>query len=153
MRNSIPMIKQFGTVKRVIKYLKGTKSKGIMFSSAPNAQLSAFVKFLIDNQVTSMCDANWGPQDESKPKENEKRKMELFKTRSISGFLLWFGGPMHWISKHQAITARSTAEAEIYATDECIKALQHVSFLIDGLNLVAEHPTYRKKRTFYNLKA
>jgi hypothetical protein len=145
---SKPTSKHIQSVKRVIKYLKGTKSKGIMFSSTPNTQLSAFVKFPIDTQITSMCDANWGPQDQSKPQPNEKRQLELFKTRSISGFLLWFGGPMHWVSKRQAITARSTAEAEIYATDECTKALQHVSFLIDGLNL---RNTYMKApTTIYN---
>jgi hypothetical protein len=55
---------------------------------------------------------------------------------------------MHWVSKQQAITARSTAEAEIYATDECTKALQHVSYLIDGLNL---RNTYMKSpTTIYN---
>ena len=43
--------------------------------------------------------------------------------------------PIHWTSKRQLITARSSAEAEIYATDECIKSLQHLSYLIDGLQL------------------
>jgi hypothetical protein len=100
---SKPTTKHIDSVKRVIKYLKGTKSKGIMFSSTPNTQLSAFVKFPINNQITSMCDANWGPQDQSKPRNDEKRRLDLFKSRSISGFLLWFGGPMHWISKRQTI--------------------------------------------------
>jgi hypothetical protein len=145
---SKPTSKHNKSIKRVIKYLKGTKSKGIMFSSTPNTQLAAFIKFPIDTQITSMCNANWGPQDQSKPHQNKKRKLELFKTRSISGFLLWFGGPMHWVSKRQTITARSTAEAEIYATDECTKALQHVSFLVDGLNLCN---TYMKSpTTIYN---
>jgi hypothetical protein len=119
-----------------------------MFSSTPNTQLSAFVKFPIDNHITSMCDTNWGPQDQSKPNYNEKCQLELFKSRSISGFLLWFGGPMHWISKRQTITARSTAEAEIYATDECTKSLQHVSFLIDGINLCDEY--MQSPTTIYN---
>jgi hypothetical protein len=32
-------------------------------------------------------------------------------------------GPLHWFSKHQSVTAGSSAEAEIYATDECVKFL------------------------------
>ena len=53
----------------------------------------------------------------------------------MSGFLFWLNGPIHWMSKRQSITARSSAEAEIYATDECVKGLLHLSFLVDGLNL------------------
>lgn len=44
-------------------------------------------------------------------------------------------GPLHWSSKRQTITACSSAEAEIYTTDECVKALLHISFLVDGLKL------------------
>jgi hypothetical protein len=33
-------------------------------------------------------------------------------------------GPLHWFSKHQSVTAGSSAEAEIYATDECVKFLR-----------------------------
>ena len=84
-----------------------------------------------------MCDANWGPQDASKPTKNPP-ELELFKTRSLSGYLLWLNGPVHWQSKWQTITARSTAEAEIYATDECVKALLHVDQLVSGLNLKSQ---------------
>ena len=126
-------------VKHVIRYLKGTKSKGIAFSTAPNSKLESFVKFPIcPSTITSLCDANWGPQDQSKPKPNESREIEPFKTRSLSGFLLWYGGPLHWVSKRQTITARSSAESEIYATDECTKSLLHLSFIVDGFHLTTE---------------
>jgi hypothetical protein len=39
------------------------------------------------------------------------------------------------VLKRQSITACSSAEAEIYATDECTKSLLHMSFIIDGFNL------------------
>jgi hypothetical protein len=39
------------------------------------------------------------------------------------------------MSKRQTITARSSTEAEIYATDECVKALMHVEMLLKGLQL------------------
>ena len=126
-------------VKHVIRYLKGTKSKGICFSTQTDAKLESFVKFPLDPaKVTSMCDANWGPQDQSKPRPAETRELDIFKTRSLSGFLLYLGGPVHWVSKRQTITARSSAESEIYATDECTKSLQHLSYIIDGFGLTSE---------------
>jgi dUTPase len=122
-------------VKRVIKYLKCTKSLGISFNSNNNSKLQSYVKFPIPSGITSLCDANWGPQDQSRPVPNETRVLDLFKSRSLSGFLIYFGGPVHWISKRQTITARSSAEAEIYATDECTKCLLHLHQIVDGLNL------------------
>ena len=124
------------SVKRVIRYLKGTKNHGICFTTETNKSLESFVKFPMDPQtVTSLTDANWGPQDQSRPLPNETRTLEPFKTRSLSGFLIWLGGPVHWISKRQTITARSSAESEIYATDECTKSLLHLSQLLEGLSL------------------
>jgi hypothetical protein len=125
-------------VKRVIKYLKSTKSLGISFHSDNNCKLQSYVKFPIPDGITSLCDANWGPQDQSRPLPNETRTIDLFKSRSLSGFLIYFGGPVHWVSKHQTITARSSAEAEIYATDECTKCLLHLHQIVDGLHLTDE---------------
>ena len=137
----IPTKGHIDAIKRVIKYLQGTKSKGILFTTTPASKISAYVKFPIqNNQVVSMCDANWGPQDQSVPKVNQQQKqLPLFHSKSVSGYLLWLGGPLHWVSKRQSITARSSAESEIYATDECCKALIHLSMLVDGLNLTKEY--------------
>ncbi len=146
---SKPTPQHIQQAKRVIRYLKGTKSHGISFSSSEQGKLESFIKFPIpSDEILAMCDANWGPQDQSKPKPNENRTLELFKSRSISGYLLWYGGPLHWVSKRQTITARSSAEAEIYATDECTKALMHFYYLLDGLNLTDE--MMNKTNTIYN---
>ena len=135
--------------RRVVKYVKGTKEYGIAFTNQPNPELEAYLKFpLPNNKITSLTDANWGPQDQSKPRPNETRKLELFKTRSLSGFVIWLGGPVHWISKRQTITARSSAESEIYATDECTKCLLHLSFLLEGLKL--QHIYMPKPMDVYN---
>ena len=45
------------------------------------------------------------------------------------------GGPLHWESKRQKITARSSAEAEIYATDECVKRLTNIRYIMEDLQL------------------
>ncbi len=134
--------------KRVLRYLKGTKTLGISFHSRRNASLSSFIKFpLSSNTVTPFTDANWGPQDQSKPKPSDP-PLDLFKSRSISGFLIWLNGPIHWSSRRQTITARSTAESEIYATDECVKYLQHLYHILQEMSL---HHKYMPRPTvIYN---
>ena len=124
--------------KTVIRYLKGTRELGISFKTNNADKVTSFVKFPIpSNTITPFCDANWGPQDQSKPKGNDPA-VDLFKSRSISGYLLWLNGPLHWQSKRQTITARSTAEAEIYATDECTKSLIHLYNILHELHLANE---------------
>jgi hypothetical protein len=147
--NNNPSKGHIDQAKRVIKYLKGAKSKGILFSSKHRVQLEAFVKFPISpTSVTTMTDANWGPQDQSKLTEKNQEELELYKSRSISGYLIWLGGPVHWISKRQSITARSSTEAEIYATDKCTKNLIQLSHIIKGLHLT--HDIMQPPTPIYN---
>jgi hypothetical protein len=49
-----------------------------------------------------MSDANWGPQE-----------LCLYPNHLL--------GPLHWRSKHQLVTAGSSAEAKIDEMDECVK--------------------------------
>jgi len=123
--------------KHVVRYLKGTKSMGITFSSRDDDKLQSFVKFpLPASDITALTDANWGPQDASIPRSDlPPIELDLFKSRSVSGYVIWLGGPVHWVSKRQSITARSSAESEIYATDECVKQLQQISHLIIDLEV------------------
>eukprot|EP00957_Ditylum_brightwellii_P079783 6067724-Ditylum_brightwellii.AAC.1 len=94
------------------------------------------LNFPIDHHITALSNANWGPQDALAPKANvPPEHLKLFKSRSISGYLLWMNGPLHWVSKHQSITTRSSAEAEMYAMDECIKALLHINNILEDLGL------------------
>ena len=126
---------------RVVKYIKGTKRMGIKFTSQNNNSLSSYLNFpVLKDVVTTLTDANWGPQDQSEPsKITVQKKLDLFQTRSMSGYLMWLNGPLHWISKRQTYTARSSAEAEIYATDECAKQVKFLSHILKDLHL---------KRTF-----
>ena len=87
-------------------------------------------------------------KDQSIPKEGKTyRGLELFKTRSIGGHIIVLHGPLHWSSKRQKITARSLAEAEIYATDECVKDLIYLRNILLDLDL--KH-TLPEKTTVYN---
>ena len=135
--------------KRVLRYLKGTKNFGIKFSSDSTEPINAFVKFPLPTSVTALADANWGPQDQSTPKPNQSYPdIELFKTRSLSGFILWHNGPIQWISKRQRLTARSSAEAEIVATDEATKSILYLRHILQDLQL---HNTFMSDpTTIYN---
>jgi hypothetical protein len=51
----------------------------------------------------------------------------------MSAFYVDLLGPLHWKSTRQKVTAASSAEAEIYATDECVKFLLELVQLVDFL--------------------
>jgi hypothetical protein len=72
------------------------------------------------------------PQDASIKKTSE---LPLFVSPSMSAYYIDLYGPLHWLSKRQTITAGSSAEAEIYATDECIKYLLELVQLLEFLDL------------------
>ena len=66
--------------KRVVKYLKGTRTLRIAFHSKQSSKLQSFVKFPINNDApTAHTDANWGPQDQSKLTATSK-PLDLFKS-------------------------------------------------------------------------
>ena len=120
-----------------VHYLSGTRTRGISFSSLPSSTLSSYVKFPITH-LTGLCYANWGPQDQShtrKLKSQPRTELDPFVSRSISGYLVYFNGPIQWRSKRQRITARSSAESEIYATDELTKSLQHIHHILSDIKV------------------
>jgi hypothetical protein len=80
-----------------------------------------------------MSDANWGPQDATMTKTS--MQLPLFASRSMSAFYIDLLGPLHWLSKHQTVTAGSSAEAEIYATNEWVKFLLELVQILDFLGV------------------
>ena len=117
--------------------MKGTLDRGITFTSKHNSNLEAFLQFPLNpNALLPLTDANWGSQDQRLQK-GITEELPRFKTRSMSGFVIFFNGPLHWNSKRQRITARSSAEAEIYATDECVKQLLHLKHMFTDMNITS----------------
>jgi hypothetical protein len=53
----------------------------------------------------------------------------------MSAYYVDLHGPLHWISKCQKVTAASSADAEIYATDECVKFLLELAQIMDFLGV------------------
>lgn len=82
-----------------------------------------------------MMEANCRPQDQNHPRPNKTRQLDLSKSCSIFGFIIWFDRLVHWISKRQSIAAQSLAEAKIYAVDECTKYILILYYLMEGWNL------------------
>jgi hypothetical protein len=103
----------------VTQYLAHTKTLGIYFTSCRRSALESFLHFPVPSKVMSMSDANWGPQDATLTQSTQD--LPYFVSHSMSAFYVDLLGPLHWISKRQKATAATSAEAEIYDTDECIK--------------------------------
>jgi hypothetical protein len=95
--------------------------------------MEAFLHFPLPPRILPMADANWGPQDAKQTKTIHE--LPLFTSRSMSAFYVDLLGPLHWLSKRQSVTACSSAEAEIYATDECVKFLLELSQIMEFLGI------------------
>lgn len=78
------------TAKRLLRYLAGNASQGILLASTSAAQLTAY------------CDSDWASCPTTR--------------KSTSGFCILLGSsPISWKSKKQSLVARSTAESEYRA--------------------------------------
>ena len=90
---SQPNGQHINAAKQVIKYLKDTQDLSITFATKANSDLKAHIEFNTNLLITEISDSNWGPQDASKPKPNTNIHLDLFKSRSVSGFLIWWNPP------------------------------------------------------------
>ena len=88
--NNNPGSAHWSAVKRVLRYIQGTKDFRLCFTRTENGKLAGF------------CDADWaGDEDER---------------RSTTGYVFTFqGAPVSWNSKKQPTIALSTTEAEYMA--------------------------------------
>jgi len=131
----------------VVMYLSHTTTTlGIYFSSSTRSTLEAFLHCPLPTTLLSMSDANWGPQDASL--NLSIQDVPLFISRSMLAFYVDLFGPLHWLSKRQTVTAGSLAEAEIYATNECVKFLLEFHQLLEFLGV--KHQFMPGTQTIYN---
>jgi hypothetical protein len=132
---SNPSLGHMTAALHVVKYLAQTKTMGIYFSSCHQSKLESFLHFPLSPSLLSMCDANWGPQDASNTKQSTPTELPLFTSRAMSAFYIDLFGPLHWLSKRQTVIACRSAEAEIYATNECVKFLLELVQVFDFLGV------------------
>jgi hypothetical protein len=115
---SKPGAAHWKAIKRILRYLKGTASMGLMFGG-PNTDLV----------VRAWCDADFAADPADR--------------RSVSGYLLMLGGgPVSWSSKKQkGTTALSTTEAEYLAMGAAVQDIIWHRRLLADLGEVQHHPT------------
>lgn len=96
-------------VKKILRYLAGTKDKGISFKKGCN-----------DFMLNAYCDADYANDTVTR--------------RSTSGYVLLLSdGPISWCSRRQPIVALSSTEAEFIAAAECCKEILYVKSLLNEL--------------------
>ncbi len=109
-----PTVEQWNTVKRVLRYLKGTQNKELCYSKGAN-----------ENMIHAYSDANWAA--------------DVTDRRSITGYCISLNknGPLvSWKTKRQPTVALSTCEAEYMALAATVQECLYLEQLlqdIDGL--------------------
>jgi hypothetical protein len=93
-------------VKRILRYLKGTKDKGMMFRPSKD--------FAVDCYVDADFAGLWGIEYDQDP----------VCVKSRTGYLIMFMGcPLVWVSKLQTLIALSMMEAEYIALSTAMREL------------------------------
>ena len=102
-----PKAKHWTAIKRVFRYLKGTRQHKVTYGGSPE---------LLHDDINIYCDANWASDSDRK---------------SISGYVIIIaGGAVAWSSKTQNTVAPSTPKAKyIAATHVTKQVLWHCSLL------------------------
>ncbi|XP_048501643.1 uncharacterized mitochondrial protein AtMg00810-like [Beta vulgaris subsp. vulgaris] len=102
--------------KRVLRYLAGSMSQGILLANTSSAHLQAF------------CDSDWAGCASTR--------------RSTSGFCILLGdSPISWKSKRQSVVARSSAEAEYRSMALTICEVMWLKQLFQDLGVTNMHKT------------
>ncbi|KAH9748380.1 protein kinase domain-containing protein [Citrus sinensis] len=100
---------------RVLRYLKGSPSKGILLSSTS------------DLHIRGYCDADWGSCPTTR--------------RSVTGYCTFLGdSPISWKTKKQNVVSRSTAEAKYRSLADLSCELQWLKALFADLGHLQHDP-------------
>eukprot|EP00963_Diacronema_lutheri_P011302 scaffold1360_cov595-Pavlova_lutheri.AAC.1 len=101
---SKPAQEHWKAAKRVLKYLKGTRTHGLCLGQHEPESANAEMGL----ELTGYCDSDFGTDVDTR--------------RSRTGFLFLLNGSLvAWYSKLQKTVATSTAEAEYMAVSACVK--------------------------------
>jgi hypothetical protein len=115
-----PSLQHIGVLKRVLRYLKGTKSLGITYSKFPRDYENA-------NSSHGFADAAYANADGCK---------------STSGYVfIAAGGAITWRSKKQTTVALSSTEAEYVALSEASREACWLRSLYEELGEEQHSPT------------
>ena len=113
---SAPTCVHYGHLLRVMRYLRGTRSRRLLYDSNSPLQLHAY------------SDATWA----SDPTDR----------RSITGYCILLGSsPIAWKSKKQAAISRSSTEAELRALATTTAEIIWLRWLLADLGVPCDTPT------------
>ncbi|KAL2241477.1 UNVERIFIED_CONTAM: Retrovirus-related Pol polyprotein from transposon TNT 1-94 [Sesamum indicum] len=99
----------------LVRYLKGSSSKGLFFPASNSLQL------------TSYCDADWAACPDTR--------------RSLSGFCIFLGPALiSWKTKKRCTVSRSSAEAEYRSMAAATCELKWISFLLRDFGISLDGP-------------
>ena len=105
----------WATVKRVFRYLKGTKDQGLALG-------------MVDQPLTAYCDADYAGDSDT--------------ARSTSGTIVTlYGGPVIWSSRLQRCVALSTTESEYLSIGDGVKDVLWLRGLLFEFGFPREEPT------------
>ena len=134
--------------KYVGRYIHSTLDLGLVFSTKNSTTLETFIHFPLPEPsssslpISTFCDANWGPQDASHPSSTNTCPASIQESKSICGHIFFYGGcPILWKTHKEAWISLSSCEAEVKATDECVKNIQMFRHILTDLNLPPSNPT------------
>ncbi|KAL2242961.1 UNVERIFIED_CONTAM: Retrovirus-related Pol polyprotein from transposon RE2 [Sesamum indicum] len=112
-----PCDKHWKAALHVIRYLKGTPSKGLFLPSHSTFELVAY------------CDADWASCTDSR--------------RSLTGFCIFLGDALiSWKTKKQSTVSRSTAKAEYRSMAATVCELRWLSFLLSDFEISISVPIH-----------
>ena len=109
-----PLRRHMVAAERVLRYLAGTREKGLLYGRrhCPDGSVS----------VSAFADADWGSDKKDR--------------KSVSGWIARLNGdPVCWASKKQSCVSLSTCEAEIYAAGDAVKELLWLRGLMQELGV------------------
>ena len=109
--------RHFEAAKHLLRYLQGTRSRGIVYG---NLALTMPI-------FRSYADSDWAMSDGRK---------------SISGYVIdCGGGPLSWSSKQQGIVALSSCEAEYISCTHCARQIIWLRALFNELGFPQQNPS------------
>jgi hypothetical protein len=107
---------------RLLRYLAGTRSVGLIFGSRSGVVGDSRGRSNIQVDVCAFADADWANSREDR--------------RSVTGWVAKLNGdPVSWASKKQRTVALSTCEAELYAEAAAIQEVLWLRGLLKELGL------------------
>lgn len=110
-RMAVPRVCDMERAHRVLRYLRATQRKGLLFRFSEDERFPGLV---------AMADSDWAN--------------DSIERRSTTGWIVLYNGtPVSWYSGLQSVIALSTCEAEYVALSECCRELVYLRQLADFL--------------------